>query len=161
MCLLALLPVGVDTHWNRFYTTEPNQQTCCKKTGQQATALFSPPDSETRGDSTLVSYSLTALSSPQLSVAFLFSKEIWFPTFVHLSFLRGPRKIALIPFTWENPDLLNQRKKVISFHSIFQICSWLTWEHCISFTWAHNGLSSNLMNRETDDIATLKWSQPY
>lgn len=34
-----------------------------------------------------------------------FLKEIWFPTFVHLSFLREPRKIALIPFhTRESPE---------------------------------------------------------
>lgn len=69
-------------------------------------------------------------------------KQIWFPTFEHLSFLRGLSMTALIPFTWEKSDLHNQppwKGKFfffffLFFHSFLQISSWLTWERCISFT---------------------------
>lgn len=97
----------------------PKQQTPCMKT------LW------TAGDScVLLCYSATtrAISHwfPILSLPSHLSgsqrcsllKQIWFPTFVHLSFLRGLSTIALISFTWEKSDLHNQpRRREKSFLS--------------------------------------------
>lgn len=94
---------------NKFYTTEPNtpkQQTSCMNTLWTAgdSCVFFSYSATTR----VISHWFPILSlSSHLSGSQWCSllKQIWFPTFVHLSSLRGLSKIALIPFTWENSDL--------------------------------------------------------
>ena len=43
------------------------------------------------------------------------------------------------------------KREVIASRRLFQIFSWLTWEHCMSFTWADNNASADCMNWETED----------
>lgn len=92
-------PKQILHHWTQ--TTDIFAWTLC---GQQETAVFSPLTVKQEE----ISHRFPVLLLPShlpSSQWCSFLKKIWFPTFVHLSFLRGPRKIALIPFTWENPDL--------------------------------------------------------
>lgn len=105
---LTYVETYIQTNFTALNPT-PKQKTSCVKTlwtAGDSCVLFSY-NATTR----VISHWFSTLSVPShLSGSQWCSllKQIWFPTFVHLSFLRGPSKIALIPFTWENSDLHKQ-----------------------------------------------------
>lgn len=138
VCVYLLCYKYVQTRTQTDFTplNPNNRHLCMNPLWTIGDSCVLPPYSEKRGDFTPVSCSLTAFSSPQLPMVFLFEEDLI--SHIRTSiFLKRAEKDCFDPFHMRKPRPAlpaTLKRKVISFRSVLQISSWLAWERCISFT---------------------------